>query len=118
MITIESLSNEYKFKYALESNYPIDFWEFTMDVDYLKNKIFNNNFIYDYDYIDCRVESIERYIKFKRHSIIEMAFTSVPRKDGGLDLIGLAKINNNGITYIFGDDLNYLKLIEYRLENI
>lgn len=102
------------FKYVLKTA-PFDYWMATIDPESLISK---HDFYEEYEKeeIEKMVSSIKETINYMEgeepHTI---AFTSIPMPCGfPFELVGLAKILNNGTSYVFSNDLNYLKYLRSR----
>lgn len=103
------------FKYIMEVQ-PIDFWELTVTaeniVDYEKQEV-----------ISFAKEDIFRFEKYIKKATKEITgetpctvrFSGLPDPDySSLELIGFSKIRNNGQTYVFCNDLEFMKLMQKR----
>lgn len=102
------------FKYVLQTS-PFDFWKATMKPETLTSNDPDSYYNeYQDDEINKMVDSIIKVI-----SIVEeeephtVAFTSIPTPCGDtFELVGLAKISNNGTSYVFSNDIDYIKYLK------
>lgn len=94
----------------------IDFFELTMSSDELKRKVDsrNNEMIgcsFDMDDVDICIEKIKEIIYSETHENPHtVRFFSIPNFDyGSFDIGCVAKIDNNGSTYIFANDSKFIE---------
>lgn len=108
------MPNNTSFNYVLKTA-PFDYWMATIDPQALVGQE-DDGQEYSREEIDKMIKSIQDTIssieKEEPHTI---AFTSIPAPCGDVfELVGLAKISNNGTSYVFSNDLNYLKYLKSR----
>jgi len=102
------------FKYVLQTS-PFDFWKATIPPESLIGDE-NDKYYEEYgkEEINNMIKTMKNVINFiegeEPHTV---AFTSIPMPSGDLfELVGLAKISNNGTSFVFCNDLNYLKYLK------
>lgn len=99
------------FNYVLKTS-PFDYWKATIEPQSLIGETDWDG--YSEDKIEGMVNSIKETITWiegeEPHTV---AFTSIPTPCGyEFELVGLAKIDNNGTSYVFSNDLEYLKYLK------
>ena len=124
---IYDLPNGFYFKYYIADG-PFDFWQRTLSPEQLIDN-YKNDYYNKYGQSECYRRSIkevkeitEQIRGFVYSSDKEyphtIAFTSIPTTCGfEFELVGLAKIENNGTSYIFCNDLDYMKYLEKKFDN-
>lgn len=107
------------FKYAIETE-PFDFWHTTLSPE----QLIGNYRQEEFNYFETEVKQVEELVEQIKEIVFaisneqpfKIAFTSIPTQCGSLfELVGLAKIYNNGTSYVFSNDLNYMKYLENKL---
>jgi hypothetical protein len=108
------LPTDSPFKYVLQTS-PFDFWKATMTPEYLVDAETNEYYSeHSKDEITSMVNSMKDIINIiegeEPHTV---AFTSIPKACGDVfELVGLAKISNNGTSFVFCNDLDYIKYLK------
>lgn len=102
------------FYYVLQTS-PFDFWKATMTPEYLADAETNE---YYSEHSKVEITNMVNAMK-DIINIIEgeephtVAFTSIPTACGDtFELVGLAKISNNGTSFVFCNDLDYIKYLK------
>lgn len=106
------------FKYAVVTG-PMDWWAYSLSAEQIiENLITEGNGETEVledairEFID-KVEYIRATVTETEEPPYTIRFVAIPNPDNcDLDLVGIAKIRNNGTCFVFSNNFKYLSLIE------